>query len=133
MSDVNKALARQFYERLSAGDLTVVDELVSADFIEHEPVPGLTPSKEGVRQLFEMFHSAFDHAAIQIEDLIAEGDKVFALARMTGHHRDEFLGIPASGNTIDVGVCDLFRVDNGAIVEHWGIMDAASMMHQLTA
>ena len=55
------------------------------------------------------------------------------MARMTGTQRGEFMGIPPAGNTINVSVCDYFRVDNGALTEHWGIMDAAGMMRQLTA
>ena len=43
------------------------------------------------------------------------------------------MGIPPAGNTINVSVCDYFRVDNGALTEHWGILDAAAMMQQLTA
>ena len=43
------------------------------------------------------------------------------------------LGHPATGNTINVSLCDYFRVDHGALVEHWGVMDAAGMMQQLTA
>lgn len=51
---------------------------------------------------------------------------------MTGAQRGEFMGILATGHTIDIGVCDYFRVDNAALAEHWGVMDAACMMQQLT-
>jgi len=43
------------------------------------------------------------------------------------------MGIAPTGNTIDVSLCDYFRVEAGALTEHWGVMDAAGMMHQLTA
>jgi steroid delta-isomerase-like uncharacterized protein len=131
-SDANKALTRQFFERVSSGDLSAIDELVSDDYVEHEQVPGLAAGKAGTRQLFEMFHSAFDQAAVEVDDMIAEGDKVFVLARMTGTQRGDFMGIAATGNTIDVNICDYFRVGNGTLIEHWGVMDAAGMMHQLT-
>jgi steroid delta-isomerase-like uncharacterized protein len=133
MSDANKALTRQFLQRISAGDLSAVDELVADDYVEHEQLPGLASGKAGVRQLFEMFHSAFDQARVEVDDMIAEGDKVFVLARMTGTQRGEFMGIAPAGNTIDVSLCDYFRVEAGALTEHWGVMDAAGMMHQLTA
>ena len=131
MIEANKALTRQFFSRISAGDLTAVDELLSDAFVEHEQVPGLAPGKQGTRQLFEMFHSAFEQAHVEVDDMIAEGDKVFVLARLTGTQRGEFLGIPATGKTINVNVCDYFRIDNGVLSEHWGVMDAAGMMHQL--
>jgi predicted ester cyclase len=97
-SDANKALTRQFFRRvraadLRAADLSAVDELVSDAFVEHEQVPGLAPGKAGMRQLFEMFHSAFDQAGLEVDDMIAEGDKVFVLARMTGTQRGEFMGV----------------------------------------
>jgi hypothetical protein len=50
-----------------------------------------------------------------------------------GSPRLRQLTIAATGNTIDVSICDYFRVGNGALVEHWGVMDAAGMMQQLTA
>lgn len=84
MSDANKELTRRFFERLSSGDLTVVDEVVSDRFVEHEGVPGLEPTKAGMRQMFEKFQVAFENASIEVKDIIAEGDKVFVLARMTG-------------------------------------------------
>jgi steroid delta-isomerase-like uncharacterized protein len=132
-SDANKVLTRQFYRRIGAGDLSAVDELISDHYVEHEQVPGLAPGKTGVRQLFQMFHAAFEHAQVTVDDMIAEGDKVFVIARMTGTQRGEFMGIPPAGNTINVSVCDYFRVENGALIEHWGLMDAAGMMRQLTA
>jgi steroid delta-isomerase-like uncharacterized protein len=131
--DANKALTRQFFDRINSGDLTAVDEFVSDDYIEHEQVPGLASGKAGTRQLFEMFHSAFDRAALEVDDMIAEGDKVFVLARMTGTQRGEFMGIAATGNTIDVNIWDYFRINNGTLIEHWGVIDAAGMMRQLTA
>lgn len=73
---------------------------------QHEQVPGLAPGKAGMRQLFGMFHSAFDHAGVAVDDMIAEGDKVFVRARMTGTQRGDFMGVPATGGTLNVSLCD---------------------------
>ena len=132
MSDANKAVAHQLYQRLSEGDISVVDEVISDEFVEHEEVPGLAPNKDGVRQMFEMFRSAFSDARFEIDDMIAEGDMLFALVRMRGVHQAEFMGVPASGHTIDVGIADFFRFENGMAIEHWGVMDTGAMMRQLT-
>ena len=131
MSDADKALARRLYERLNAGDLSVVDDLISDEFVEHEEFPGLEPNKAGVRKMFDMFHTAFRDAKFEVDDMIAEGDKVCVRARMTGTHQAEFMGIPATGQTINVGVGDYFRIDNGMVLEHWGVMDTGAMMQQL--
>jgi steroid delta-isomerase-like uncharacterized protein len=132
MSDVNKAAAHQLYERFSEGDLSVIEEVISDDFIEHEVMPGLEPNKDGVRQMFGMFRSAFRDATFEVDGMIAEGDMVFALVRMKGIHQADFMGVPASGRTINVGVADYFRFENGQALEHWGVMDTGAMMQQLT-
>jgi steroid delta-isomerase-like uncharacterized protein len=131
MSEENKTVARHLYQRVSAGDLDVVDEVISDDFVEHEEMPGLEPNKAGVRQMFEMFINAFEGAKFEVDDMIAEGDKVFALVRLTGIHRAEFMGVPPSGRAIDVGVADSFRFADGQAIEHWGVMDTGAMMQQL--
>jgi steroid delta-isomerase-like uncharacterized protein len=132
MSDANKAIVGRLYEQLNAGNLGIVDELISDDFIEHEELPGLEPTKDGVRKLFAMFHGAFQDAKFEVDDLIGEGVKVFVRARMTGTQRSEFMGVPATGRTINVGVGEYFRVDNKMVVEHWGVMDTGALMQQLT-
>jgi steroid delta-isomerase-like uncharacterized protein len=131
MSDA-KVIVGQLYERLNAGDLTVVDDLVSDEFVEHEQFPGFEANKAGLRQLFTMFHTAFRDAKFEVDDLIAEGDKVFVRARMTGTHQAEFMGVPATGRMVDVGVGDYHRLDGGLVVEHWGVMDTGALMQQLT-
>jgi ketosteroid isomerase-like protein len=77
MSEANKAICRRFYDGLNAGDLSVIDELISDDLVEHDEFPGLEPNKAGVRKLFEMFQVAFPDGKLEAEDMIAEGDKVF--------------------------------------------------------
>ena len=62
MSDANKEVARRLYRQLNEGDLGVVDDVISKDVVEHEVIPGLEPTKAGLRQLFEMFHTAFGGA-----------------------------------------------------------------------
>lgn len=51
---------------------------------------------------------------------------------MTGTHQGEFMGMPATGRTINVGIGDYMRFDNGLVVEHWGVTDTGAMMQQLT-
>jgi predicted ester cyclase len=51
---------------------------------------------------------------------------------MRGTHSGEFMGIPASGKTVEVPLADFFRVnDEGRVAEHWGVIDNLVMMQQL--
>jgi len=127
----NKTLTRNFYEALTAGRLTVIDELVSETFIEHEEIPTDADGREGLREMFEGLQVAFSDFAMNIEDMVAEGDKVFVRATMQGIQRAEFLGIPSQGKPMLVPVADVLRFEDGRIVEHWGVMDTGQMMQQL--
>ena len=66
-----------------------------------------------------------------IEDMIAEGDRVFVRAVMAGTHKGEFLGVAPTGKRIAVPFGDFVRLEAGRIVEHWGVTDSGVMMQQL--
>jgi steroid delta-isomerase-like uncharacterized protein len=134
-TEQNKALARQLVEEaFNRGNLSVVDELVSPDFVEREQLPPGTPAgREGVKQLTVVFRGAFPDFKVTIDDLIAEGDRVVIRESWTGTQRGEFMGVPATGRTVRFGVIDILRFAGGRIVEHWGQMDSMGLMMQLGA
>ena len=133
MSEANKAAVRRFYGEMNKGNLVIIDEAVADDFVEHEEFPGLAPTKEGVRQMFQMMRTAFPDLEMVPEDMVAEGDKVFVRGRMRGTQRGEFMGIPATGRQFDVPMGDFLRFANGKVIEHWGATDTGMMMQQLGA
>src|SRR5215831_7160204 len=103
------ATMRRMYELLSAGDVDGFGDLVAEDFVEHEETPGLDPSKEGVIQLFRMYTAAFPDLRMEAEDVLVSGDKVVARVRGTGTHQGEFMGLPATGKSVDVQLIDIVR------------------------
>jgi steroid delta-isomerase-like uncharacterized protein len=123
---------KRLYEAINAGDMEVFDDVVADDFVEHEELPGLEPSKEGVRAFFESFLAAFPDLRMEPVDILESGDKVVARVKVTGTNQGEFLGAPATGKAIDVQLIDIIRVgDDGLAHEHWGVMDQLTMMQQL--
>ena len=125
---------RRLYELLSAGDIDGFGDLVAEDFVEHEETPGLEPTKEGVKQLFRMYRAAFPDLGMEAQDVLVSGDKVVARVRGTGTHQGEFMGMPATGKSVDVQLIDIIRFgDDGLAREHWGVFDALAMMQQLGA
>ena len=130
--EANRALVRRFYDEVvNAGELKLLDELCAPEFIEHEELPNLTPDRRGVRDFLELFRRAFPDLTFTIERLVAEDDLVAAYLTMRGTHKEEFLGIQPTGRKISVRSFDLLRVDDGKLVEHWGITDTMAMMQQL--
>jgi steroid delta-isomerase-like uncharacterized protein len=132
-TEQNKALVNRLVEEvLNQQDLSVIDEIISPDFVEHEELPpGVPPGREAPRALFSMLFNAFPDFYATIEHLIAEGDLVVLHMIWTGTQEGEFMGIPPTGNRISISVIDIIRVAGGQLVEHWGVMDQATMMQQL--
>ena len=130
------ATMRRVYELISAGDIAGFGDLVADDFVEHDelPLPGLEPTKEGVKQLFHIYRAGFPDLRMVPEDVLVSGDKVVARVRGTGTHQGEFMGMPATGKSVDVQLIDIIRFGNdGLALEHWGVFDALKMMQQLGA
>jgi steroid delta-isomerase-like uncharacterized protein len=128
------ATMSRLYELISAGEIDAFGELLADDFVEHEELPGLEPSKEGVKQLFHMYRAGFPDLLMEVQDVLTSGDKVVARVRGTGTHQGEFMGMPATGKKVDVQLIDIIRFgDDGLAHEHWGVLDALGMMQQLGA
>lgn len=126
-----KAKARRLYEDvLNAGKLDVLNEVATAGFIEHDPLPGQTDGLEGLRQRVVMLRDGLA-ATYAIQDLIAEGDRVVVRWTNEGTHAAEFLGIPATGKRFSIAGIDIFRVEDGKLAEHWHVVDQFALMQQL--
>ena len=126
------ATLRRLYERLNAGDIDGFGDSIADNFVEHEETPGLTPTKDGVKEFFRMQIAAFPDLRMHVEDAFASGDKAVARVRFTGTQRGELMDLPPTGKTVDVPLIDIMRFDDaGLVVEHWGVFDAMAMMQQL--
>jgi predicted ester cyclase len=131
-SDANKALIRRFYREIDAGNIDAMDELVSEDYLNHDPppFPGLASGRKGLKQAFKMFWDGTP-GHHEIQDQIAEDDKVVTVLRAVGKHEGELAGISPSGNELNVKAVAVHRIEGGRIVEHWSAVDTAAMLSQL--
>jgi steroid delta-isomerase-like uncharacterized protein len=133
MSEQNKAVVRRFIEEAwNNGNLDVVDELVAADHIDHDPARADAASgPAAMRAFIEMYRTAFPDTRIEFSEMVAEGDLVAGPWRATGTHQGELMGIPATGKPISITGMGMDRVVDGKIVESWSNWDAMGMMAQL--
>lgn len=117
-------------EACAAGNADVVDEFLAPDFVEHNPFPGVPPTRDGWKQAFMAFVQGAPGYHV-VEDLVAEGDKVAGRVTAYGRHEGELFGIPATGREIRVTGIAIWRVRDGRIVEHWHETDQLGLMQQL--
>lgn len=132
MSNSNKQLLLRFFEAIyNQGDLRVADEIVTVDYVNHNPAPGETPGREGCKAFVAYLRRAFADLHITIEDQITEGDKVVTRFTISGCHRGEFAGIPPTGKFASVTAIGIHRIVDGQIRESWLNWDALGLMQQL--
>jgi len=128
----NKDAMTRFYEGISSGDLSVVDEPLAEKFIEHDEFPGIPQSREGVNQFFSMSRAAFPDLSLRILHLVEEGGVCVGHGLFEGTHEGEFMGVAPTGRRVSVPIADVVRFsDDGRAVEHWGVTDTGMMLQQL--
>ena len=126
----NTDLARRLYTLINEGRVDQVANLISPDYIEHDPLPGQGSGQEGVLDRFSMITTALA-PHFTVEDLITEGDRIVVRWTNRGTHVGEFAGIPATGRPFTIAGIDIYRVADEQLCEHWHVIDQLGMLAQL--
>ena len=136
MSEENEALVRRYFEEIwDKGNLDVIDELFTTDFVRHGPTgtEGEVRGLEEFKDLVRMYRSAIPDLQAPIEDLIAEGDRVVSRWRTRGTHQGELMGNAPTGNQASVTGIIIDRISGGKIEEEWADYDTLHLMQQIGA
>lgn len=134
MSEENKALTRRIVEEVwNRGNLDFVDESFAPDYQDHNPRPGQEPGIEGYKGGVSMMRSAFPDLSLDIEDIVAERDRIALRYTLQGTHDGDFMGVPASGRRVSSDGMVFARFQDGRVVERWGIQDMLTLLQQIGA
>jgi len=133
MSESNKMLVRTLFEGADHNDISVIDEVVDDDYVDHNPPPfqGPATGAEGARDAFTTAGKIFSDWRHEVLDQFAEGDFVITHVVGRGKHTGDFMGIPASNNEVSMEGIAIHRVVDGKIVEHWGQVDGVGLLTQM--
>jgi predicted SnoaL-like aldol condensation-catalyzing enzyme len=120
----NEVLAHKFHmEIFQKGRLALADEILTPDFVLHNPVlpPELTKGPEGIRKFASGVVDNLHGHQFRHHDTISKGDKVLIRWTLTGILKKDFLGVSASDKPITVSGFDLFRIseDGKKLAEMW--------------
>lgn len=128
----NKAtMLRITNEVFNKGNVSAIDELVAADFVDHASPPGVPGTRDALKGFVTMYRAAFPDLHITLKAVIAEGDKVVQYATVSGTMKGDFAGMTASGKSATWDEIHISRIANGKNAEHWMVTDQMSMLAQL--
>ena len=131
-TEENKAMVRRCIEDVfNKHNVSALGEFLAPNVVHHSLPPGVPQDREGFKQFVSMLLAAFPDFHITVEDMVAEGDKVVALATTGGTHKGEFIGIPPTGKQATWTEIFIWRIDGGKAVEMWAELDQLGMMQQL--
>ncbi len=130
-AEENKAIVRRALQAMATGDLTTMAQITAPNWVNHDPSLPPMQGLEGAKQLVTLFHSAFPDLHVEIEDMLAEGDKVACRFHFGGTNRGSFQGMPPTGKSAVVTGTGIFRILGGKLTDNWVNFDALGLMQQL--
>jgi steroid delta-isomerase-like uncharacterized protein len=138
MTDTNTQDERALCERLveavwSRGEVDLVDELVSPDYVEHHTGDSVLEGPEELKAYVEETRAGISGFTKHVEDVVVGDDKVTVRYVATGTHDNEFRGVEPSGNDVEVDGILIYRVEDGRIAEGWEVSDALTLLRQIGA
>ncbi|KRE78247.1 ester cyclase [Arthrobacter sp. Soil763] len=135
MSEGIGLLERFYKDVMENGNLALVDELATENYVEHEEgMPGQPDGREGLRFFVNAMRSAFPDIKVKaIDSSMSTGNMEACHVVLTGTHRGDMAGIPATGKSVEFDATDILRVEDGKAAEHWGTTDNLTLMRQIGA
>lgn len=122
-------LAKTYLAMLNTHDPDLVDRFVAEQYINHNTV--VADGREANRRFWTAFFRGLPDVTATMEDLVISGDRVVGRFIYRGTHTGDFLGIPASGNPVEMRSIDIWRVADGMFVEHWDELNLMEVFQQV--
>jgi steroid delta-isomerase-like uncharacterized protein len=132
LEEQNKEIVKRFFEEFNKGNLEIFNELCAPDYSLYSPSnnPKPVPLEEHIEAEKKNFRAIPD-LNLRIEKLFADGDTVIVWFIISGTHQGEWEGIPATGNKLEISAIEIYRIENGKIVEIRQEANYLGLMQQL--
>jgi predicted SnoaL-like aldol condensation-catalyzing enzyme len=133
----NLTLAHALADIINAKEIERFDDLLHADYINHRADPGragyVAPGREGSKAVFVGLLVAVPDLKVTVHDALAAGDRVVGRYSYTGTFTDPWLGNAPSGEQVTMTSIDIWRVQDGRLIEHWDEINSLELFVQLGA
>lgn len=133
--ETNKELIRRFYDEVwNKGNSDFAFQVFAENYVRHDLRPGNPPGgPAGQKQVADDFRAAFPDLKHETELLIGENDFVVARWTMQGTNTGNWGGVPPTGKYVKMSGVNIFRFENGQVIEIWNHRDDLGMREQLNA
>ena len=131
LEEQNKEIVREVISAIDDNNFDKLNELFSNDFGLKVPGLEIPLKKDDVFQAIKTHYASFPDWTHNIEDMIAEGDKVVVKIMQIGTHKEQYEGISATGKKITNPALHIMTIVDGQVKDWWGIEDNLGMMQQL--
>jgi predicted ester cyclase len=128
-TEQEQVLTRIVLEAFGAGELDLLDDLVAEQVVEHQY--GLPSDREGLKRAIAGLRQAFPDLSYTVIGTTFDGDRVWGHFRARGTNLGPFQGREPTGLAMEIDVIDVARVEDGRLVEHWGVPDRFALLDQL--
>ena len=132
MDTHGQQLAETFLKMINTHDPDLVDEFEAEGYVNHEALFS-AEGREANRQFWQAFFAALPDVSASMEDLVIAGDRVVGRFVYRGTHTGDLMGIPASGNAVEMRSIDIWRTEDGMFAEHWDEINALQLFQQMGA
>ena len=138
MSAEAKEIVQRWFDAAGRHDGTAMDDVCAPDYVHHDPnLPAQDADLETFKEIIARgLLGAFPDFSVEVDSMVAEGDRVAVRWRFLGTHGGELPGpppLPATGRSVSVNTMSIHRVTDGRVAESWVVSDALGLMQQLGA
>lgn len=128
----NKAIVHRLFDIWNTCDLDAIEEFYAADFVaDYRPYAPLRNGLDAIKGMVERAHAAFPDYHEELEEMIAEGDKVVVRLTFTGTQRGQWGPLPPTGKTVRFEEIVILRFADGRVVAQRGLPDNLAALRQL--
>ena len=133
MTNANKKIIQRLYkEILEDWNMPLADDLVADQFTSHDWPKGSPSGPEAFRNYYSnVIRSVLPDARYEVDDMIAEGDKVVVRWRLLGTHKGNFLDISPTGRWVTLKGIAIYRLEDSKVTERWVVTDLHGLLQKL--
>lgn len=131
-TEENRTLLEEILVQFNDHNAEWVRQIAADDYVDHATPEGFGAGVEASVRYLTMLFEAFPDLHLEPLDIVADARRVAGRVRLTGTHEGEFMGIPPTGQSIDIEEVGFLRCDeDGSVTDHWSYMDTLDLLQQL--